>query len=68
MDFAKSVSFKKKNYLFATLALLAIRRLRVQSDLLNGAAFEVLLLVVCTKGPIYKKSVDRSILLLLGDS
>ena len=36
-------------------ALSAQRRLRVQSDLLDGTAFEVLPLVVCTKGPMYKK-------------
>ena len=38
-----------------SLALLALRRLRVQSDLLDGTAFETLLLVVGTKGPMYKK-------------
>ena len=64
MDFAKSVSFKsygKKNYFFAALALSALRRLRVQSDLLDRTAFEALPLLACTKGPIYKKSVDTSL-------
>ena len=46
---------------FAALALLALRRLRVQSDLLDGTAFEALPLVVCTKDPIYKKGVDTSL-------
>ena len=61
MDFAKSVSFKsygKKNYFFAAMALSALRRLRVQSDLLDGTAFEALLMVVFTKGPMFKNSVD----------
>ena len=57
MDFAKSALFKSygENYFFAVLSL---RRLRVQSDLLDGTAFKALPLVVCTKGPIYKASVD----------
>ena len=38
---------------FAALAMSALRRLRVQSDLLNTIAFEALPLVVCTKGPMY---------------
>ena len=57
MDFAKSVSFKsygEKNF-FAVLALSALRRLRDQADLLDGTAFEALLLVVCTKSLMYKK-------------
>ena len=61
MDFSKSVSFEsygEKNYFFAALALSALRRLRVQSDFLDGTAFEALPLVVCTKGPMYKKCVD----------
>ena len=46
-----------KNYFFAALAMSALRRLRVQSDLLDRIAFEALPpLVVCTKGPMYKKS------------
>ena len=44
----------RKNF-FAALALSALRRLRFQSDLLDGTAFEVLSLVVCTKGPMTKK-------------
>ena len=55
MDFAKSVSFKsygEKNYFFAALALLTLRQLRVQSDLLDGTAFKTLFLVVCAKGPM----------------
>ena len=34
--------------------------MRVQSDLLDRIAFEALPLVVCTKGPMYKKVVDTS--------
>ena len=45
-----------KNYFFAALVMSALRRLKVQSDLLDRIAFEALLLVVCTKGPMYKKS------------
>ena len=51
VDFAKSVSFKiygEKNYFYAVLALSVQQRLRVQSGLLDGTAFEALLLVVCT--------------------
>ena len=51
MDFAKSISFNnygEKNYFFAALALSALQRLRVQSDLLDRTAFEALPLVVCT--------------------
>ena len=61
MDFAKSVwikSYGEKNDFFAALAMSALRRLRVQSDLLNKIALEALPLVVCTKGPMYKKVVD----------
>ena len=58
MDFTKSVSFKTYGDFFTALALLALRRLRFQFDLQGRTAFEVLPLVVCTKGPIYKKSVD----------
>ena len=72
MDFAKSVSFKsygEKNYFFAVLALSTLQQLRVHADLLDGTAFEVLPLVVCTKGPMHKKGVDTlPILLLLGYS
>ena len=49
MDFAHSKVMVKT---FAVLALLALRQL---SDLLDVTAFEALPLVVCTKGPIYKK-------------
>ena len=42
-----------KNYFLAALAMSALRRLRVQSDLLDRTAFEALPLVLCTKGPIY---------------
>ena len=38
-----------KNYFFAALVMLALQRLRVQSDLLDRPAFEALPLVVCTK-------------------
>ena len=51
----------KKILYFAALALSALRRLRVQSGLLDGIFLEALLLVVCTKGPIYKKGVDTSL-------
>ena len=61
MDFAKSVCIKSYGK-FAALALLALRRLRVQSDLLDRTAFEALPLVVCTKGPIYQKLVNTSLL------
>ena len=47
-----------KNYFFAALAMSALRRLRVQSDRI---AFEALPLVVCTKGPMYKKVLDTSL-------
>ena len=39
----------------AALALSALRRLRVQSDLLDGTAFKELPLVVFTKGLTYKR-------------
>ena len=47
-----------KELLFAALALLALRRLMVHADLLDGTAFEALLLVVCAKDSMYKKSVE----------
>ena len=50
-----------KNYFFAALAMSALQRLSVQSDLLDRPAFEALLLVVFTKGPMYKKVVDTSL-------
>ena len=61
MDFAKSIwikSYGEKNYFFAALAMSALQRLRVLSDLLDKIAFEALPLVVCTKGPMYKNVVD----------
>ena len=63
MDFTRSISFKSygEKLLFAALALLALRRLRVHADLLDGTAFEALSLVVCAKGPMYKKGVDTSL-------
>ena len=42
----------KKTNFFAMLALLALQRLRVHSDLLDGTALS---LVVCAKGPMNKK-------------
>ena len=51
----------EKNDFFAVLALSALRRLRFQSDLLDGTAFKALSLVVCMKGPMYKKRVDASL-------
>ena len=54
-------AFRSKVLAFAALALSALRRLRVQSDLLDGRAFEALPLVACTKCPIYKKCVDTSL-------
>ena len=57
MYFAKSVWIKsdgEKNNFFAVLAMSALRRLRVQSNLLDRIAFEVLPLVVCTNGPCKK--------------
>ena len=51
----------KLSYFFAALALSAVRRLRVHSDLLDGTAFEALSLVVCAKGLMYEKSVDTSL-------
>ena len=50
-----------KKYFLAALAMSALRRLRVQFDLLDRIAFEALPLVVCTKGPMYKKVVDTSL-------
>ena len=63
MDFAKSVWIKSygENYFFAALAMSTLQRLRFQSDLLDRTAFEALPLVVCTKGPMYKKVVDTSL-------
>ena len=60
MDFAKSVWIKSygENYFFAVLVMSALQRLRVQSDLLDRPALP---LVVCTKGPMYKKVVDTSL-------
>ena len=58
MDFAKSVSFKSYGERTTFFALSALRRLKFQSDLLDGTALEALSLVVCTKGPIYKESAD----------
>ena len=50
-----------KTTFFAALAMSALRRLRVQSDLLDRPAFEALPLVVCIKGPMYKKVVVTSL-------
>ena len=63
MDFAKSAWIKvmAKKLFFAALAMSALRRLRVQSYLLDRIVFEALPLVVCTKGPMYKKFVDTSL-------
>ena len=63
MDFAKNVSFKSygKIQLFCCAGTVDPGRLRVHSDLLDGTAFEALPLVVCTKGPIYKKGVETSL-------
>ena len=64
MDFTNNASFKsygEKTYFFVALALSALRRLRVQSDLLDGTALKVLPLVVCTKDLIYTQSVDTSL-------
>ena len=58
MDFAKSILFKsygEKNYFFAALARSALRRVRVQSDLLDETAIEVSVVVACTKGSFHKK-------------
>ena len=58
MDFAKSVSFKsygEKKDFFAALARSALRRVRVQSDLLDGTAFQASTLVACTEGPPHKE-------------
>ena len=45
----------------AAPALSALRRLRIHADLLDGTAFEALSLLVCAKGPMYKKSVATSV-------
>ena len=50
-----------KNHFFAVLVLLALRRLKVHSDLLDETGFEALSLVVCAKSPMHKKSVDTSL-------
>ena len=51
-------------YFFAALHYAGrLARLSVQSDLLDGTAFEALLLVDCAKGPMYK---CRHFALLLG--
>ena len=55
MDFAKSVSLWRRNYFFAVLARSALRRVRVQSDLLDGTAFQASTLVACTEGPPHKE-------------
>ena len=45
---------------FAALALSALRRLRVHSDLQGGTAFDVLPLAVCTKGLMYCRNFAPS--------
>ena len=50
-----------KILLLAAVAISVLRRLRVQSDLLDRTAFKALPLVVCTKVPMYKKLVDISL-------
>ena len=45
----------RKNYFFAVLARSALRRVRVQSDLLDGTAFQASTLVACTEGPSHKE-------------
>ena len=45
----------RKNYFFAALARSALRRVRVQSDLLDGTAFQASTLVACTEGPSHKE-------------
>ena len=45
----------RKNYFFAALARSALRRVRVQSDLLDGTAFQASTLVACTEGPPHKE-------------
>ena len=45
----------RKNYFFAALARSALRRVRVQSDLLDETAIEASVVVACTKGSFHKK-------------
>ena len=45
----------QENYFFAVLARSALRRQRVQSDLLDGTAFQASTLVACTEGPLHKE-------------
>ena len=45
----------RKNDFFAALAWSALRRVRVQSDLLDGTAFQASTLVACTEGPPHKE-------------
>ena len=45
----------QKNYFFAALARSALRRVRVQSDLLDETAIEASVVVACTKGSFHKK-------------
>ena len=60
MDFAKSISFKSlgENTTFLLRWQYQPYATEVQSDLLEGTTFEMLPLVVCTKGPIYKKGIE----------
>ena len=45
----------KVNYFFAVLAWSALRRQRVQSDLLDGTAIQASTLVACTECPLHKE-------------
>ena len=45
----------RKNYFFAALARSALRRVRVQSDLLDETAIEASVVVAYTKGSFHKK-------------
>ena len=45
----------RKNCFFAALARSALRRVRVQSDLLDETAIEASVVVACTKGSFHKK-------------
>ena len=60
MDFAKSVWIKSygEKLVFCCAGNVGPT---VQSDLLDRIAFDALPLVVCTKGPMYKKVVDTSL-------
>ena len=60
MYFAKDVSLKSYGKILLHWQMSALRRLRVQSDLLEGTALEALLLLVFTKGPINKIGVGTS--------